>query len=138
MNTTPQCLTVLPVRDIIRRYLAIQNGILNYYSFVDNRLRLKKLHWILKESLKKTISVKYKLNKNELLRRFGKDVYTTYMRKDKSIVHLDFRAPSLKRNPMKFLCASTEYFKDPLPLVTRYLQSAQWDNLVQVVVQKIQ
>lgn len=51
-----QHLTVLPIKDIILRYRSILSGILNYYSFVDNRPYLKKIYEILKMSLKKNHS----------------------------------------------------------------------------------
>lgn len=34
----------LEVTDIINRYNSIVRGYLNYYSFVDNRTRLSKIH----------------------------------------------------------------------------------------------
>ena len=56
-------LTLLPIRDLIIRYRSILSGILNYYSFVDNRPKLKTIYKILKESLRKTIEFKEKIGK---------------------------------------------------------------------------
>ena len=41
----------VPVKDLIILYRSILAGILNYWSFVDNRALLLKLYWILKRSL---------------------------------------------------------------------------------------
>ncbi|KAI1818943.1 type II intron maturase-domain-containing protein [Xylaria intraflava] len=35
---------VLPIKDLIIRYNAVLNGVLNYYSFVDNRYKLGAIH----------------------------------------------------------------------------------------------
>lgn len=36
--------TVLPVKDIILRYKSILKGLLNYYSFADNKMQFLKIH----------------------------------------------------------------------------------------------
>lgn len=72
----------LPVRDLILRYRVVLFGYFNYYSFVDNRAKLVKLHWILKESLRKTICRKLQIGKRGFLRRFGEKVQIKITRKD--------------------------------------------------------
>lgn len=51
-------LTILPIKDIILRFRSILSGILNYYSFVDNRPYLRIIYEMLKISLKKPYVVK--------------------------------------------------------------------------------
>lgn len=108
---------VLPVRDIILRYQSIMNGLLNYYSFVDNRRRFNKIYWVLKESLRKTISRKLKLNHSSFIRSFGKNSITLNI--GKTIKGIDkvisFGMPDLSRNPMRFLGSAS--FKDPFDFV---------------------
>lgn len=104
--------TLLPVRDIIIRYNSILNGFVNYYSFADNKPYLDKIWWILKESLRKTLSRKLKLNKKEFLRKFGEKIQIKLKQKDGSIRTISFSSPNLKRTPMRFLGASK--FSDPV------------------------
>lgn len=130
--------TALPIRDIIIRYLAIISGITNYYSFTDNKLRLNKIHWILKESLRKTISRKLKCNRRKFLHSFGRNITLTIKRKDKVEKKLSFQSPDLKRTPMLFLGAAS--FKDPYTIVHRWIRTKSsfgqacancnsWDNI---------
>jgi hypothetical protein len=65
---------LLRPRDIVLRYKSILTGLLNYYSFVDNKPRLAKLHWILKESLRKTLCRKFNISGSLLLRRLGPEL----------------------------------------------------------------
>lgn len=105
--------TLIPVQDIIMRYNSIVNGILNYYSFADNRLRLNKIVWILRESLRKTICVKLKLNKKNFLRKFGKNITVkTFLKKKDGIKLTSFISPDLTRRPMNFLGGAI--FRDPM------------------------
>lgn len=60
--------------DIILRYNTIIRGILNYYSFADNIKRLSKISFIIKESLRKTLSRKHKLHKTQFYNMFGKKI----------------------------------------------------------------
>lgn len=109
--------TVLPVKDIILRYLAILQGLTNYYSFVDNRPRLNKIVWILRESLRKTISRKLKLNKSGFLSRYGKYIKLSTKNKEGGIKVVSFVGPELRRRPMWFLGATKFY--DPFSIVDR-------------------
>lgn len=104
--------TLLPVRDIILIFRSIFNGFANYYSFVDNKPRLNKIYWILKESLRKTISRKYKINKSIFLRKFGKNISVKYNTKDGITKVINFNMPDITRKPMMFLGATS--FKEPI------------------------
>nr|YP_010121869.1 hypothetical protein KQ509_mgp22 [Monilinia fructicola]QRF72245.1 hypothetical protein [Monilinia fructicola] len=105
---------MLPTRDIILRYKSIFNGYLNYYSFADNKPLLKKIHWILKESLRKTLCRKLQISKKIFLRRFGKDILVTTYKKNKT-KYTSFSIPALERSPMFFLGGAR--FTDPLDIV---------------------
>lgn len=103
----------LPMRDIILRYRAIYNGYNNYYSFVDNKILMSKIFWILKISLRKTLCRKFKLSKYGLINKYGPDFtcnYQTSAGQDKSV---DFHFPKLVRNPMDFKVGNYT-FHDPL------------------------
>lgn len=130
--------TALPVRDIIVRYLAILNGITNYYSFADNKPRLNKIHWVLKESLRKTISRKLRYNQKKFLHSFGRNITLTIKRQDKVQKRISFQCPDFKRTPMLFLGAAS--FKDPYSIVERWIRTRDsfgqpcancnsWDNI---------
>lgn len=73
------------------------NGFLNYFSFVDNLKQLKKIHWILWESLRKTICRKLDIGKNDFLSQFGKDIEIKIRKKDGKTVTLDFPVPNLEK-----------------------------------------
>ena len=111
--------TALPIADMIIRFNSIANGIANYYSFVDNKRYLRKIIWIVKESLRKTLSRKLNLNKKEFLTRFGKDIsYINFLRRNNVEKHIRFVEIDFERRPMLFL-GSAE-FKDPMtPLYQR-------------------
>jgi len=130
--------TILPVRDIILRYLAILNGITNFYSFADDRPRLSKILWILKESLRKTLSRKLKLNKSNFLSRFGKNIKFNYKLKDGTNKVISMASPSFKRSPMWFL--GVNKFADPMEVLDRKISTVSsldlacsscgsWDNV---------
>jgi len=78
-------------------------GFLNYYHFVDNRYVLRKIHYILKVSLQRTICRKLQIRIRECLKKFGPNVTLNINKKDGSIVQLSFECPTLRRNPMGFL-----------------------------------
>lgn len=85
-------------------------GFLNYYSFADNISRLSKIYWVLKESLRKTLSRKLDINKLEFQRNFGKNITVTA--KGKKIRKVSFYKPKMTRSPMRFM--SKEVNWDPL------------------------
>jgi group II intron reverse transcriptase/maturase len=102
----------LPVKDMILRYRTIIKGFLNFYSFADNRRDLKKLYWILKESLRKTISRKFKIGVTEFMKRFGPNIAIRIRKRNGDVVELDFPSPIIYVNPYLFYGA--EVFTDPL------------------------
>lgn len=105
--------TALPVAEIIQRYNSIANGISNYYSFADNRRYLRKIIWILKESLRKTISRKLNVNKKTFTLRLGKKISTNIFNKqDKNTKTIRFTQIDYSRRPMHFL--GDKIFKDPI------------------------
>lgn len=73
----------------------------------------------MKESLRKTISRKLKINKAIFLKRFGENINHRSKRKDGKIVGISFSIPDLKRNPMRFLGNAT--FTDPYTIVSRQI-----------------
>jgi hypothetical protein len=100
------------MRDTILRYRAIYNGYLNYYRFTDNIKQLWKIYWILKESLRKTLSRKFKLAKRQLLRKYGKHLEINYLTSKGSTKNTNFYFPIPTRNPMDF--ATKLESRDPL------------------------
>lgn len=64
----------LTIPDIILRYNSLANGIINYYSFVHNVPALKKLIYLLKDSLAKTLGDKLRLSVRKVYKKFGKDI----------------------------------------------------------------
>lgn len=105
-------LSILPLKELISRFRTILSGFLNYYSFVDNRRALKEIYWLLRESLRKTISRKLSIGKSEFRRLFGKDIHIITTGRDGKCKKLSFECPSLIRKPMEFLGAGD--YKDPL------------------------
>jgi len=101
------------MKDIVLRYRAIFNGYNNYYSFVDNKILMSKIYWILKVSLRKTLSRKLKLSKNALIRKFGEDFNSNYTSSHGETKTVNFKFPKLERQPMDFRTGSYT-FKDPL------------------------
>ena len=97
--------------DIILRFNSIIRGILNYYSFVDNRQKLSKLSFILKESLRKTLSLKHRINKKSFLSRFGKNI-SVIRRNSIAVKRIWFYEPKLTKEPMKFM--GSEVVNNPL------------------------
>lgn len=106
-------LTLLPVQDIIMRYNSIMNGIANYYSFMDNRRYLRKISWILQESLRKTIGRKLKISKKAFLLRFGKAISMNICNKvDGNNKTIRYTQIDYTRKPMLFYGGTS--FKDPI------------------------
>lgn len=101
----------LSLKDIILRFKVTLTGILNYYSFADNRPKLLKIHWFLRESLRKTICRKLDTGTVAFHRRFGKNISMSYKIKGDEYKTTNFNKPILTRSPMKFLCSAS--FWDP-------------------------
>ncbi|KAF8414396.1 type II intron maturase-domain-containing protein [Tirmania nivea] len=72
-----------PIKDIILRYRAILNGILNYYSFADNRGSLSYIYFILHGSLRNTICRKLDIGIREFYRIYGPDITIRLQTKQK-------------------------------------------------------
>lgn len=106
----------VPVKDLIILYRSILFGILNYWSFVDNRSNLLKVYWVLKRSLSLLIRVKEKLNFSEFLEKYGKNISLSIRRRDGKLVKLDFPPPILTHRPNYFL--GMKFFDDPLSIKT--------------------
>lgn len=90
------------MKDIILRYRAVYNGFLNYYSFADNRVLFSKIYWILKISLRKTLSRKFKISKYKLIKKYGPNLTCVYTNSSKVHRTIDFSFPKLIRSPMDF------------------------------------
>jgi hypothetical protein len=87
----------LPIKDMVVRYKAVLNGILNYYSFVDNRSRLNVIYWILLFGLAKTIANKKKMKSmKRVFKKYGKELQFL----PESV---PFDRPNLDRKPKRFL-----------------------------------
>jgi hypothetical protein len=61
LATAKKSLVNLDHSDILSYYNSVINGILNYYSFADNRSSLGSIYRILKDSCALTLALKYKL-----------------------------------------------------------------------------
>ena len=65
----------LSLKELVIRYKAILNDILNYYSFVNNKSRFGIIYWILLSSLAKTIAQKLKMKSmKRVFKKYGKDL----------------------------------------------------------------
>lgn len=104
--------TCLPLKDLILRFRTILSGILNYYSFADNLYTLRYIYFLLRSCLQRTIQKKLDIGPRDFLLSYGPSVKLTIIKRDGSSVLLDFKCPTLKRNPMNFL--GTENSKDPM------------------------
>jgi hypothetical protein len=91
------------------------NGILNYYSLVDNKSRLSIIYWILLSSLAKTIAMKMRLKSmRKVFCKYGKTIKISHP-KNKGIF-LDFSCPSLARTPKRFLTSNPETALNTKPI----------------------
>lgn len=89
-------------KDIILRYKSVLSGYKNYFNFVDNKYDLRKIHWLLKESLKSTLCRKWDISKSKLIRKIGRDLSIHYSSK-KGMKIINFAKPDLKWSPMQFM-----------------------------------
>jgi hypothetical protein len=64
----------LDPEQIIALFRSINQGILNYYRFVDNLHSLVRIQYILHYSLAKTFAAKYRLSIRKVFTRFGKNI----------------------------------------------------------------
>jgi len=90
-----------PIKELILRYRAILNGILQYYSFVNNRGSLAYVYYLLHGSLRNTICRKLNIGVREFYAIYGpKITMHIFIPKTKKWVDLDFPLPSLVAHPM--------------------------------------
>lgn len=95
------------------RYRMILNGILNYYSFVNNKPSLILIYWILRKSLAKTLATKLKVGSvRKVYLKLGIKIKYRIPETDKEI---DFARPSLLPTPKNFL--GNTNFSDSLRVI---------------------
>lgn len=70
---------------IIQQFNAINRGILNYYSFVDNYANLGRIQYILQYSAAKTLAHKHKTKMTKIFGSRGKNL-TTKVRKEERVI----------------------------------------------------
>lgn len=64
--------------DILRYYNSVIRGLYNYYDFVDNRVDLMYIIWLIKESCASTLALKLKVKTiSKIFNKFGKDLTCT-------------------------------------------------------------
>lgn len=95
---------------IISRYNAVLRGILNYYSFVENRNLLQRIIWILRFSACFTLARKWNISPAKVFKKLGSKL-TIKDERNKALTSLDI-PPSLARTPNRFMIASEVKF-DP-------------------------
>jgi len=62
-------------KDIILSYNAVINGILNYYSFVDNTTALARINYILRSSAAKLLAMKFRLGtQRKVYQKFSREL----------------------------------------------------------------
>lgn len=66
--------TVLGLPEIVDKFNSILNGLMNYYSFVNNPYGLKRIQHILQQSALLTFCNKLQIRKPECYRKFGYDL----------------------------------------------------------------
>ena len=96
--------------DIILRFNTIIRGILNYYSFVDNRGSLAKISYIIKECLGKTLRRKHDIGFKQFIRKYGKKI-SVVRRNSISLKRIWFYDPKLTKQTMNFM--GTDDHNDP-------------------------
>lgn len=118
---------LLPIYDILIRYKGVLNGILNYYSFVDNKSRLSIIYRILLYSLAKTIAMKMRLSSmRKVFWKFGKTIKISHPN-NKGIL-LDFSCPSLDRTPKRFINSNPETALNTKPITKWAIRTSHFLN----------
>jgi hypothetical protein len=56
---------------IIEKYGSEYRGIAQYYAYARNRFWLHRLHWVMRQSLLKTLAMKHKSSTSKMAQRFG-------------------------------------------------------------------
>lgn len=93
---------------IIELYNAVWRGILNYYSFVDNRSNLGSIQYILHYGAAKTLAGKHRTSISKIFNKHGKNLRIRIFNENKKVIkeskfHLE---KSLIRKPNAFLVNS--------------------------------
>jgi group II intron reverse transcriptase/maturase len=99
--------TVLDDVDIIRRYNAVLDGILNYYSFANNFGAMGRVQYILLYSAAKTLSHRHKMSSiGQVFKRYGKDLTVRTRGDDEKVWSVSFRTrKSFAAKPLDFKVA---------------------------------
>jgi len=85
-----------PIKELIHRFRAILNGLLNFYSFVDNRGSLAYIYYLLHGSLRNTICRKLNIGLQTFYSIYGPKISIYILRKkDMKWVELNFACPPL-------------------------------------------
>jgi group II intron reverse transcriptase/maturase len=115
-------LLALPDRDIVIRYKATLNGLYNYYSFTDNIYQFNKIFWILRESLRMTLSRKHKMSITEFEKKYGgtRSSIVVTSRKKNSWIATKFEIPNLRKNVTNFLTTTD---RDPLSFLNMEIRT---------------
>ena len=102
------------------------NGLVNYYSFANNKTALSLFHWILRKSLAKTLAAKLKLGSvRKVYLKFGANINYRIPGTDREI---NFECPDLTVNPKKFL-GNTD-FTDSLRVMDWSIRTVNFFNYV--------
>jgi len=121
MHSLPHLLA-LPDRDIIIRYKATLNGLYNYYCFTDNIYQFNKIFWILRESLRMTLSRKHKMNITEFGKKYAgaKSSIVVSHKVEDSWTTTRFEVPNLRKNVTNFLVTKD---RDPLSFLNMEIRT---------------
>lgn len=95
---------------IILQYNAINRGILNYYSFVDNYCKLSRVQYILQYSAAKTLAHKHKTKMTKIFAKRGKDLHTTVSKDGKTLKETRlYLNDDWKHHPERFIGAGKPF-----------------------------
>lgn len=113
--THPKIFRALPVKELIIRYRSILSGYLNYYSFADNRPRLRFIYELLKLSLISVLKEKHQIGVRDILKSYGPNITLRIPKKDGTTVSLSFNCPPL--GSKKVFLGDFNLIGDPLSVV---------------------
>lgn len=93
--------------DIIQMYSSTLRGYLNYFSFVDNYVKLGRIQYILLFSLVKTLANKHRLSVPETFRKYGKPPRVTVEPEGRKATNITFHMErDWRRRPSRFHTAT--------------------------------
>lgn len=95
---------------IVNLFSSIWRGLLNYYSFVDNRTELRRIQYILLYSCARTLAGKHHTSVHKLFKKHGKRLKIQVKNADNKVIHVtEFHlVKSLKRDHMNFRINDSE------------------------------